>query len=234
MSRPNVAPDGTWRYGDAHDTYPVASGEVWQVGDHWFVCGDLEEDRHLEAVFSHAPQPTLMYVDPPWNSGNARSFRTKAGVDGQQGRTVDMRNLLRHVLAPAKTLRLLAFVETGRRDEGGLRNVINDMGGVPGERWDITYYRSKPAVLMAADFRPNPTPDYPDFSGVDDEHTPTVALNAYPTGCVIDTCGGRGLTARTAHHNGWASISHELSPYRMAEAIQSVASLNHNHQPTRI
>lgn len=223
-SKFNINADGAWVYTDAHDLYPVNPGDAWTVGPHRFICGDLEEHSYLQQALNGI-SPTLMYVDPPWNNGNARSFRTKAGVDGLQGgRPVDMMKLLTLVLAPASDLNLLAFVETGRREAAKASQLIENLGGHIGNEWPITYYRRNPCVLLAADFRHNPVNDYPDFTGMDDDDTPLHALRHYPTGTVIDPCAGRGLTARSAHNAGWKSLNHELSPFRTAEALKSVAA----------
>ena len=213
-----------WKYSGGHDKYPVAAGQIWRVGNHLFLCGDLESDSLLDNAL-RTQTPSLIYVDPPWNNGNGRSFRTKAGVDGEQGRAVDIATLIRLAIKPAADNHLLAFVEGGRKESAMVSKIIEDMGGVVGHIWNITYYGEKPCVVFAADFRSSPINDYPNLEGMDDELTPYAVLNHYKPELVLDTCAGRGLTARSAERLGLKSITHELSPYRMAEAIQSVVAL---------
>lgn len=221
MAKHRIAADGSWRYSGAIDRFPVAVGDVWRADvdglPHIFACGDLEGITPLHALLGkYGPQ--LMYVDPPFNAGVARTYRTKAGVES---RRVDIVDLWTAVLSPASQYRLLAYVETGQAQREALHLLAGEMGGAVTGDWDITYYRTKPAALVAVDFRPVPSTDHPDFTGMDDEHTPLAALEWHGQGRVVDPCAGRGLTARAAAQAGWASISHELSPYRLAEALES-------------
>jgi hypothetical protein len=235
---PNIAPDGTWRYTGAHDLYPVQQGQIWKVGDHVLACGDLQGDTPLAQAITIAEEMHgpigLMYVDPPWNNGNARSFRTKAGADGPEGgHAVDILELITAVITPAAERNILAFMEGGNRELAKMHKHLQSMGAITTD-WPITYYRTKPCFVMACDFRLTPAQDYPDLAGLDDDDTPSSVLANYghaTNRLVIDPCAGRGLTARSAQNNGWASITHELSPYRMAEAMKS---LSHAGTPERI
>lgn len=224
MKHHNIAKDGTWRYTNKHLEIPVAPGETWKVGNHLFVCGDIEGRSTLNTVLEQTP-PTLIYADPPWGAGLARSYRTKAGVDNGSGRPVDYNALIHSLISPARQAQTVAYVENGVRQEKALLNTLRSMGAEITGRWDITYYGTKPAILVAADFRESPAADHPDFNGLDDGDTPRVALCHRPIGTVLDPCAGRGLTARSAETAGWKSVNHELSPYRLAEAIASIASM---------
>jgi len=226
MARHLINADGSWRYTGAIDKFPVVEGDVWAVdtraGQHFFVCGDLEGGTPLFDVLK-GNRPHLMYVDPPYNSGVARSYRTKAGVDV---RAVDIVELWSAALGPAAQYRILAYVETGVAQREALRRLGVEMGAVVSGDWDITYYRKKPAALLAIDFRLDPDEGHPDFAGMDDEHTPLAALKYHQTGRVLDPCAGRGLTARAAFEAGWESVSHELSPFRLAEALKQFSLIS--------
>jgi hypothetical protein len=228
VARHNINSDGTWRYTNAIDRFPVQPGDVWEFNTghhiHLFVCGDLQGDTPLNDVLASL-EPTLVYVDPPYNAGLARGYRTKAGVDNGPGRSVDMSDLWQAALWPAVERGLTAYVETSSTQQTALEAAINWMAGEVTGRWGITYYRKHPSALIAADFNPIPSYDHPDLHGMDDEHTPLAVLTFHPAGVVLDPCAGRGLTARSAHTAGWSSVSHELSPFRMAEAIHSLHKL---------
>lgn len=224
----NIAEDGSWRYTNAHEQYPVQANEVWCVGEHTFVCGDLQAPNRLQEtllqVEAEQGPTSLIYTDPPWNAGNAASFRTKAGVTKRQ---VDMNDLLTAVLEPARSRGLLAFMEGGVKQQAMVNGLVKSLGGYVGDNWDITYYKKKPCFILAADFRDEPVNDYPDLTGLDDDDTPRAVLEHYASAfggskLVVDPCGGRGLTTRTAAQCGWKAVTSELSPYRMAEAIDSV------------
>lgn len=214
-----------WKYNNAHDFYPVKAGDVWVVGDHTLVCGDLEGDTKIDQQVEKL-LPDLIYTDPPWNNGNGRAFRTKAGVDGEKGREVDIKSLIKRVLTFGKNLEVLTFCEGGRKERDINRSVIAELGASAVAEWDITYTERKlPCVLYAADWRKNPKSDYPDFSGMDEFDIETLSLQHYKPRLVLDPCGGLGGTAWAAHRTGCASLTSELSPYRMAVAIGRLHSL---------
>lgn len=214
-------------YTNAIRTFPVKAGEVWGCADAIFVCGDLEGESRLGEVLQEYPCD-MMYVDPPWGAGVASTYRTKAGV---QRRQVNANNLYERIVEPARSRRQLAYVETGIRQRKWLVSLLKDLGARV-TVWDTTYYGNKPSVLAAADWRPEPTA-LPDFTGLDDEHTPVVAIKAHQPSRVLDPCGGRGLTARAAWEVGASSLLHELSPYRMAEALKSMRALT-GEEPYRL
>ncbi len=226
VKKHNIAEDGTWRYSGKHELYPVETHDIWKVGSHHFVCCDAENnltnDRLLGELLNNHP-PTLMYADPPWGESNAATFRTKAGVGTG---LKDYEFLLQNFLFPAMKRGLVCYMENGLRWQQRAIDVIKGLGGTVSGSWDITYYGKKPCILLAADFRDNPINDHPNFTGLDDEDTPNLALKSQPIGTVYDPCSGRGLTARTAEKRKWASINRELSPYRIAEAMHSVSILN--------
>jgi hypothetical protein len=67
-------------FGDAWETYPVAPGEIWTVGPHRFLCGDVTvnlQNGRLDELFNGQTAMSI-YTDPPWNPGNQRMFHTFA------------------------------------------------------------------------------------------------------------------------------------------------------------
>jgi len=220
-----------WKYNNAHDTYPVKAGDVWKVGVHTLVCGDLEGETKLDAQVEKL-KPDFIYTDPPWNNGNGKAFRTKAGVDGDQGRNVDIRKLIKRVLTFGYKLKVLTFCEGGKKERAINRAIINELYANLIAEWDITYTERKlPCVLFAADWRKAYTNDYPDFTGMTEWDVETLALSHYKPRLVLDPCGGLGGTAWAAHRTGCASLTSELSPYRMAVALQRLHQLT-GIQPT--
>lgn len=214
-----------WKYNNAHDFYPVSAGDVWKVGNHTLVCGDLEGSTKIDEQVDKL-QPDFIYTDPPWNNGNGKAFRTKAGVDGDKGRNVDIRSLIKRVLSFGRKLEVLTLCEGGCRERNINRSVIAELGAKAIAEWDITYTRKKlPCVLYAADWRKNPQSDYPDFSGMDEFDIETLSLQHYKPRLVLDPCGGLGGTAWAACRTGCASLTSELSPYRMAVALERLHHL---------
>ena len=76
-----------WNYGDAYLRCPIGHGTaVFEDGS----------QLQVNNVFSPLPdfmqQADLIFVDPPWNQGNIRSFYTKAGIydaESDYGKFVD-------------------------------------------------------------------------------------------------------------------------------------------------
>lgn len=214
-----------WDYSGAIYDYPVEPGDVWQQGDHIFICGDLEGESPLDEILDANPL-TLLYVDPPWGNSMATSYRTKARADGDKGRPARLEHLLPEVIRPAARFGLDAYIETGIKEQDTVETAIRSLGGTVTGVHNITYYYKHPGLLVGATFNQDEEHVGISFDGLDDDDTPTHAMTHYGTGCVLDTCAGRGLTARSAQVRGWRSINHELSPYRMAEAMKSVQQLS--------
>lgn len=106
------------------------------------------------------------------------------------------------------------------------KDAIVSTGGTLHNSWKITYGKNLDCMLYFADYRSNPVNDFPDdLSGMDDIQTPYPVINHYKPNYVLDPCGGRGTTAVMAETAGCGSILHELSPYRMADAIMHMADI---------
>jgi hypothetical protein len=82
--------------------------------------------------------------------------------------------------------------------------------------WPITYYKKKPCYLI----RGGKVPTDANFSGIDEELTPSLAIQAENPTCVADLCTGRGLTLLAAHANGKQFVGTELNKRRLAVAIE--------------
>lgn len=216
-----------WTYGEDGRRFPVQPNQLWRVGDHWFACGDLEDgigDRFFNAV---SLTPDLSYSDPPWNKGNAKSFRTKAGV----GRDVDFDRLLDLVVQEVKRSKHLSFIEMGMATVPALREKLIAHSGLLIGQWEITYYGKKPCMLLAVNFHGVVTIDLPEFSGLDDSKTPFSAIEVVrglikgQVAYVYDPCMGRGLTAEAAIKNEGVALGIELNPYRLSVTLSKVQHL---------
>ena len=234
-----IPPISKWTYPKDHgEDYPVQVNDHWRIAGHDYHCHDLEATSTWATIVAQR-QPKMAYTDPPWNSGNAKSFRTKAGVDGPTGRDVDIQQLLTAILTPLRDLKILAYVETGLRDEKGLSTLVTTLGGVTSGVWQITYYGRRPCVVIAADFRDTPNEDHPNLKGMDDEDTPLAVFQHHlatgtlqPGDLIVDPCAGRGLTAYSAQRAGLLALTNELHPNRVSSALAKVAKAT-KHQPER-
>lgn len=212
-----------WTYGDAGDRYPVQVGDIWKIGGHVVACGDVTKGAVQELIELHGC-PRVTYSDPPWNAGNVRAFRTKAGLnDGP----VDWDNFLGAVLNACLSVQEAAFIEMGKATYQAMRQRIDSHPGGWRARdsWEIVYYRTKPCILTWATRRPH----RPDFDtspvGLDDTKTPAWVLSRVVKAgdLVLDPCLGRGLTAQAAHQHGAFVRGVELHPRRLAVGIDWLA-----------
>jgi hypothetical protein len=232
------APNPKHLYGDAGDRYPVEVGDVWQIGKHILACGDLEMGAGVEflATYVRGGRPDVSFVDPPWNAGNARSFRTKAGV----GRAVNFYRLISKVLETLAKSRRDVFIEMGVSECDNVRARLEEYGARLLDTWDITYYRKNPCRLLWGTFTGQAYPRLLDCNRLDDEvATPKVIAAAAGRGDIVfDPCMGRGLSAVSALRAGATAAGLELNPRRLAVTIDKLASLGagaeRGQEPRRI
>jgi len=218
-----------WTYSNEGGTrFDVQPGDVWLAGPHVLVCGDLERGDHMKLLHV-VDQPAMAYIDPPWGSALARGFRTKAGVDGGPGHRVDFGVLLSLIIQAVKHCSGHAFLEIGRLQEKVLRDAISAGGGRVLDRWDTTYYKRYPCVLIHAGWAPGLRPATTSADGMDDAHTPLWAIEQFSnTGdTVLDVCAGRGLTAISCEAAGRRFVGLELSSYRASVTLTKLEALGH-------
>jgi len=231
-----------WTYqSSGGENYPVAPGDTWAVGSHILMCADLEDGAGL-ALLDLTGDPDVVYVDPPWNAGLARGFRTKAGVDGDAGgRKVDVWGSLHaRIFDVCARARLGAWVEGSLVHKAEILAAASKAGARLWKEWEITYYQTSPAYLAHFLWHSAPDAMPPDLAGQDDEDTPRIALQwmmaigaLLPGQLVIDPCTGLGLTGTTAASLGLRFAGTELSPFRMSGALTALAKAT-GLEPQRI
>lgn len=213
--------------GTEGDAYPVRSGEVWSCGRHVYLCSDLMAEPSLLrrllstiAAPGRPDRPTLVYTDPPWGQGLAKAFRTKAGLS--EPIAYDWTDVYRECAALAELLEVPIWAECSAADTRiGMSvpaTLTREAGGTKRGYWPITYFGGNRAGLYYAGAVPPPdlTLEGADAAGF---RPCALALTSYPTGVVLDPCGGLGGIPLTAQRVGWASVSNELSPRRMSTAL---------------
>lgn len=214
--------DGAWAYGDAGDRWPVADRDIWQVGPHVVACGDIERGD-LGRFLSVTGLPDMVYCDPPWNQGNATTFRTKAG----QKRQVDYPSFFVTLMSALASCPGDVYIEHGVHEIAMVRACFEALGLRELNYWEIRYYRTRPCALYRLRTNGDGTPLSGDlFTGVDDEHTPLLAIqrSSAPGQVVLDGCTGRGTTAVAAAEHGCKFIGLELNHRRLAVTIDRLAS----------
>lgn len=224
--------NGGWAYGDAGDKWQVKPGDIWEAGPAILACGDLQRGAATE-LFKNV-KIDLFYSDPPWDPGNAKSFRTKAGLN-EPGVKVNFPDLLIKVVEIARQSSGDTYLEMGKKNAELLEELVKFGGGRMINRWDITYYKKNPMVLFQFVFEGAVQRGFTgSASGMDDGDTPmwAIARSTSPGDLVADTCTGRGLTMRSAVEQGRRFIGTELNPRRLAVAIDWMAQ--HGHAPMKV
>lgn len=214
-----------WKYGTAGDRWPVCVGDVWIAGAHTLACLDLETPM-ADAFYGSLHEAfALVYSDPPWDTGNAKSFRTKAGC-GHDGVTIErlwkrILSLVVSKLAPSGDL----YLEMGSRHRDDAVRWMAAVGRPITDQWNIVYYGKQPCWLLRSASAPRNEPTTP--TGLDDRLTPewAVLASTQPGDLVCDPCSGRGLTVCAAQRTGRRFVGTELHPRRMAVALDRLARL---------
>lgn len=225
LARPN------WNYGDAGDRWPVKFGDVWMCGPHILACGDLELGHARDLIEQYGAD--FAYLDPPWNKGNARSFRTKANRATPSIPTyaVDWAMFIASLLDALSLVREDCFVEMGQDGQPYLLARIKSHGGTVGKTWPITYYKTHPATLNHCWWGTSTLgTDTGGIAGQDDDQTPFIALDKIGRrgATVFDPFVGRGLTSIAAEQQGMSILGMELNPRRLAVAIDKLATLGYH------
>lgn len=205
-----------WDYGNAWDKYPIQSGEVWNAGDNKVACGDLYNPQTLQGLMQ-GQQVDMLYVDPPWNLGNIKSFYTKAQIEYDQQPFFDF---LKIMLEQTKqVVRKSFYIEMGNQYIEHLEQMAKEAGIIHVKTYKITYYRTKPTNLFYGVTDQSYAIEG-DCTGMDDLNTPDWAMAKDNPTSVLDVCGGLGLTARTAHKRGIQSFILELNKKRIANLLK--------------
>ena len=212
-----------WEYGEAYKRHDMA-GEI-----------RLPNDSVVQVCDWIAEMPDFMrradtiFVDPPWNMGNVRTFYTKAEKD-RPG--MDFPAFSDHLWRRLDDIRpATLFVEMGKE-------YLADYLMAAKERYryvtfyNSTYYRrreNKCYVIHATnDFQ---TRRYAELEDKDEaEIIAWVAAN-HPYGCIGDLCMGQGLIGKRAYDNGRSFVGTELNYKRLAVLVDYIAIREHMRQP---
>ena len=218
------------RYGDAGDRIPVKTGDRWRIGKHEFVCGDWETQI---TEYPFPENPDLIYVDPPWGQGNARSFQTKNGTT----RKIDYwDSFLPALMEQFRAGRGPIFMEQGYN---WFPQTVSDMeinGFLLLRNWKITYYGKNPCILMQFSSMEYPSDviEGLDLAGMDDRDTPTEVMKFMPKNTIVfDPCTGQGATPVAAEKAGCIARGIELNPRRLAVTLDKLQRITGN-EPVRI
>jgi len=203
-----------------------AFGGVYKIGASYYGCGNLT-DGMLQPFVAVLEQlgvaPAMLYCDPPWGQGNATSWSTKARKYQADAKPTNVfEDVLLGVADAARWLRgKPTFIEMGKNWKHDLDAVLNGAGLSAATWQEITYYKVKPCLLAHVGSASTAHGIVP--RGMDDEHTPQWAIDAYSDSgdTVFDVTCGQGLTGRTAFRLGRHFVGLEMNTMRLGRTMDS-------------
>jgi hypothetical protein len=227
-------------YGPSWEKYPVMPGDLWRVGDHHLLCGDLEVgagEDFFRLMGEHDPLmfPTMAYTDPPWDAGNARSFRTKAHTSTPEieTRAVIFKSLIWKGLQALDQVQGPVFVEMGLRNHGFVVDLAKEAGYMHLQSWPITYYKTKPCKLILLSKHTVGLGSDGSPRGMDEPAGWCIFAASNPGDVVFDPFMGQGLVAEEAARLGRIAWGIELNPRRLAVTLAKLAKAT-GEEPQRL
>ena len=206
------------KYGDAGDRIPVQFGDVWEAGPHKIICADMQKPQYFDAI-EYLGDWDCMWVDPPWNSGNAATFRTKAGIPDK----VDIHELLNIVFKMFDKTKGSIYMEIGKQTFDYAYEYLQKRNGYITQEWDVFYYGNKPCKYIRSG---KESIDF-DFTHMDEMKVPLPSfkheINVNKIKTVFDCCTGQGLVPVTADKLGLNFIGTDLNNRRIAVSLDKLA-----------
>lgn len=203
-----------WDYGGAHRRHDMEGEIALPHGSRVAVCD------WTERLPDFMRDADTLFIDPPWNAGNVRTFYTKA--DLERGR-VDFECFCRTLL--------------GRIDEIAPRTLFVEMGkewlGWWLERcrerykyvtfYNSTYYgrKANKCYVIHATSSGNRR-RYPELEDLDEADIIAWICREHPYECIGDLCMGLGLVGRHAYAAGRRFVGTELNPKRLATLVEHI------------
>jgi hypothetical protein len=203
-----------WEYGGAYKAYDMSGEIALPNGSRVAVC-----DWTL-GMPDFMREADTLFIDPPWNAGNVRSFYTKADIE-------------------AGPFDFLAFTETlwRRIDEINPKTLLIEMGKEhlwrylekAGSRFKyVTFYNStyynkrdnKCYVVHATN--DGSARRHKELEDMDEEQIIKWVCANHRYDCIGDLCMGRGLVGRHAYMHGHRFVGTELNRKRLAVLVDFI------------
>lgn len=204
-----------WNYGGAYLQYPIETGIAIVDGKSYLKTHDI-----FEPLPSFMLQADLLFVDPPWNKGNMKTFYTKAEKMSPQ---IDFSDFYKRLFACINKINPnICYVEIGKEY---LAEFIIEMKKL--YRY-VTFYNSSYYhtqnnicyVIRGANTTAKPKLDY-----MDEENIIKWICENEPYHVIGDLCMGRGLVAVNAYKHNKAFVGTELNHKRLSVALERLCAI---------
>lgn len=204
-----------WDYGGAYLRYNM-TGEIDLPNESRVMVCDW-----LDTMPDFMKEADTLFIDPPWNLGNIKSFYTKADRPYSGMLFLDfMGHLFQRIdqIAP-KTL----FLEMGKQHLAAcLMEAEKRFSSVT--FYNSTYFKkteNKCYVIHATQDRKHKR--YRNLEDQDEADIIAWICRNHDYQCIGDLCMGRGLVGRGAFSAGRRFVGAELNPKRLAVLVEWVA-----------
>ncbi|MBQ7636197.1 MAG: hypothetical protein IJS80_02700 [Lachnospiraceae bacterium] len=209
-----------WDYGDSYKRFPVERDETIALSDGSFLMARDITDGLPEFMC----KADIIFTDSPWNTGNLRSFYTKAGRGLPESIEEDPFGQFYDVLFDCigNIKPRVCYLEIGKEYLG---ECLNRMGKIYSKVtfYNSTYYHKKDNlcyVVQGSDKKKNWK-----YDGLDEEDIISRIAEDEDYSCIGDLCMGRGLVALAAAKNGKKFVGTELNPKRLAVCLERLNGL---------
>ncbi len=205
-----------WHYGYAYKRHPISYGEtaVFSNGSKVKVIDILEE------LPDFMKKADILFVDPPWNAGNMKSFYTKAGKSQQKCDYLKFYNRLFECIwaINPKTV----YVEIGKQY---LADFIYKMKELYQHVtfFNSTYYHKKENICYVVKGSKKHNKAKLDCFDEEDIIKWVCANEEYDT--IGDLCIGKGLVAVYATKAGRKFVGTELNERRVSVLLERLINL---------
>lgn len=210
-----------YKYNGAIDSVDVRDGVVYEASKDGRPLGEMFTHDIFNAIPRGYFDADVLFIDPPWNLSNIKTFYLKADIPydrGQFGEFIArvfevIREL--HVRGQLKS----AFIEIGKQNVDVFERELDDIFESV-RRYDSRYYNRHPCYILqgwdAGHFTDIPDEGKDELKMIDD----IVRMNRGKH--ILDFCGGRGAISRTAFKYGSPFTLTELNRNRLAVAIKDI------------
>jgi hypothetical protein len=205
-----------WMYGDSWERFPIEPGEVWGIPANGSRVAVHNVFHPLPSFMGRAD---LLFIDPPWNLGNLKSFYTKAELSDYPETFSVFADALFHRIKEIEPRTV--YLEIGKQSVDNFYERLDQL--YPSlQRWPVTYYRKHPTWLLRGSSQR--AINY-NFTGIDEAACISIIARIEQYHTYGDMCMGRGLVGVAAHQARKPFVGTELNKRRIACLLDTLAKL---------
>lgn len=204
-----------WSYGGAYERHPCETGLIVFEDGSTLKTHDIND-----GCPGFMKQADIIFTDSPWNTGNLRSFYTKAGKEMQHAFGAFRVSLFDRI---QEVNPRVCYLEIGKEF---LPEFVLEMRRLYKY---VTFYNSSyyhraenHCYIVRGSNKARPVPK---LDGMDEEDVVAWVCENEEYDCIGDFCMGQGLVAVNAAKNGKRFVGTELNHKRLAVTIERVTEL---------